>query len=303
MKAGPASHTIALPKKWVEKNNLQKGDTLYVLEKSDTELSITPEMVEQKPLQKEITIKVDGKESGAIQREITSAYINNYSSIVLVGETLSKKAKELREILHHFVALEIAEQTSAKIVAKDLLNLKETSVDKTIRRMDMIIRSIVQDVRKQPGKVQESIEQRDNDINRLYFLMFRLLKGTLTNKQLATELAITSADALSLWYITLSMENIADNLRALGIVVKRSRQDCQHILEGIETAFVDVMKAYYNNDKKLADGVTSRRITIFDEAQAMLKNNCTPETAELAESLRRITTQICNIARAVIDRE
>ena len=84
VKAGAASHTISLPKSWLDKNMLKKGDTLFIIEKSDSELAITPKTGEENTRKKEITIDVDNKGVGSIQREITSAYVNNYSKIPVI---------------------------------------------------------------------------------------------------------------------------------------------------------------------------------------------------------------------------
>jgi len=128
VKAGQASHTISLPKEWLDRHKLKKGDLVYLYEKGDKELMIMPEnKADEQVPQKELTIPVDNKELSTIQREITSAYINNYNTIVLTGSSMTEKTKDIRKMLHDFVALEVADQTSNTIIAKDLLNLKEIS--------------------------------------------------------------------------------------------------------------------------------------------------------------------------------
>ena len=173
VKSGAASHTISLPKQWLDKNALKKGDLVYIVEKTDKELSIMAENTGLKKSNKEITINVEGKDMEAIQRDITSAYINNFNNIIIIGLDSVDKAKDIRRILHDFVALEISEQTSTKIVAQDLLNLKEISIDKTLRRMDMIVRSIMQDsvASIEGNNMFDSVFHRDFDVNKLYFLM------------------------------------------------------------------------------------------------------------------------------------
>ena len=174
VKAGLTSHTISLPKNWIKKNNLKKGDNIYILEKSDKELSIMPEHKKQiASRKKEIIIQVDKKEINTIQREITAAYLNNYGIICLIGDSISNKTKEIRKIIHNFVALEISEHTTKRIIAQDLLNLEEISVEKSINRMDMIVRTMLGDIlRIIDGKkdLYESIYYRDFDVNKLYFL-------------------------------------------------------------------------------------------------------------------------------------
>jgi len=46
VKSGSTSHTIALPKDWLTKNNLKKGDMLYIKEENN-EINISSE--EKKP--------------------------------------------------------------------------------------------------------------------------------------------------------------------------------------------------------------------------------------------------------------
>ncbi|MBN2111673.1 phosphate uptake regulator PhoU [Candidatus Woesearchaeota archaeon] len=307
VKAGQASHTVSLPKEWIKKNKLKKGDTLFLSEKSDSEIVITPKLKEEKPAQKEITIEVDGKSIGSIQREITSAYVNNYSKIYLAGKSLDESSKKLRDVLHHFVALEVDEQTGSRISAQDLLNLKEISIEKTIRRMDMTLRSIMQDSIRFIGNknIKESIEQRDDDVNRLYFLLFRLLKSALNDQKIAANFRITNDEILSTWYLTVNIENIADNAKTINSLADKinDRELLKSVYNDIEKAYVDVMKAYYNKDKKIADEIASRRIDIFTNCSKLLIKTPTAGAAEVIENLRAMATNVCNIARIVIDAE
>jgi len=308
VKAGSASHTVSLPKSWLDKNNLKKGDTIYITEKSDSELAVTAKPGEgSEEEKKEITIEVDGKNIGSIQREITSAYVNNYSKIHLSGKSIDDQAKKLRNVLHHFVALEVDEQTSSKISAKDLLNLQEISIEKTIRRMDMTLRSIMQDSIKSIGSksLKESIEQRDDDVNRLYFLLFRILKSALNNQRIAANFEMSNDEILSTWYLTVNIENIADNAKTLNKLMDKMNDKAllKEAFYEIQRAYEDVMKSHYNKDKKLADEVAGRRIDIFTKCTKLLIKTPTAGASEVIENLKSMTTNVCNIARIVMDAE
>jgi phosphate uptake regulator len=307
VKAGAASHTVSLPKGWVQKNKLKKGDPIFIIERSDSELTVTPKAEDKKQDEREITINVDGKTIGSIQREITSAYVNNYSKIHLAGKSLNEKSKKLRDVLHHFVALEVDEQTGAKISAKDLLNLEEISIEKTIRRMDMTLRSIMQDSIKTIGNkhLHESIEQRDDDVNRLYFLLFRLLKSSLNSRKIADNFRISNNDILSTWYLTVNIENMADSAKSVSSLAPKINDDAllKEAYREIEKAYADVMKAYYNKDKKTADEVAGRRLDIFSKCTQLLIKTPTAGASEVIENLKAMTTNVCNIARIVLDSE
>ena len=62
-----------------------------------------------------------------IKREIYGAYIHNNQTITLLGEDIKEKAKEIQPLIQSLVALEVMEQTSKSIVAKDFLNIDSVS--------------------------------------------------------------------------------------------------------------------------------------------------------------------------------
>ncbi len=296
VKAGPASHTISLPKEWLERNNLTKGATLYIHEQSDNELIITPSLVEpQTTQQKTVTIPVDGKALDTIQREITAAYVNNANTIDLVGESIAKNAKEIRRMLHDFVALEIAEQSPGKISAKDLLNLSEISVDKSLKRMDIIVRTMLQDAKlTASGKdLSESVLFRDYDVNRLYFLLVRLLKSALTNPNLAAQFELNPPSVLKSWMLVHHLEQTADTIKSLckecTKLEAKQRKDSTALIGLLEKDYLDVMKAVHEKNKTLADEVARRR------------QERTSGIPQIAHGCNTLASLISDIARLVID--
>ncbi|HIH43215.1 TPA: phosphate uptake regulator PhoU [Candidatus Woesearchaeota archaeon] len=310
VKSGAASHTISLPKSWLDKNNLKKGDIIYLLEKSDKELVVTPETKPEVKQEKEISINIEKKDLTTIQREITSAYINNYNTIVIHGDGLADQVKDIRKILHDFVALEISELTSTRIVAKDLLNLQEISVDKTVRRMDMIIRSIVQDsIESIDGKnMYESVYYRDFDVNKLYFLMCRILKSSLNDSRVAEKFQITNTQGMASWFLSLNLENIADNSKNICLHLKNLGKDVntkelKEIYKEVEKTYLDAMKAHYNSDRKLADTVAAAREQLFNKCDGFFEKHNSVDVFKVISNIKEMENQICNIARIVIDRE
>ncbi len=300
VKAGQASHTISLPKEWLEKNKLGKGATLYVHEKSDHELVVTPHLAEQAQAdQKTVTIPVEGKALDTIQREITAAYVNNAGTIDLVGEGIAQHAKEIRRMLHDFVALEIAEQTATKISAKDLLNLQEISVDKSIKRMDIIVRTMLNDcLATAHGKdLSESVLVRDYDVNRLYFLLTRLLKSALTNPSAAARFTLTPSAVLRNWMLVHHIEQLADTIKALckdcTTIPAKKREPVAALLQQLAQDYLDTMKAVHENNKELADAVARRHV---ERAPA-----CAALSPDVAHHCSMISSALSDIARLVID--
>jgi len=308
VKAGPSSHTIALPKEWIEKHNLKKGDAIHLRELSETELAIAPKEQKDLPtIAREKLIEIDNKKIDTIQREITAAYLNNYNLITLVGDSISQKAKAIREIVHNFVALEITEQSTKRISAKDYLNLKEISVDKTIKRIDMMIRTMFEDMLLNQGKkIQESLELRDEDINRLYFLLSRLLKSSLSEQSIAKQLELQNKDILTYWQIVHDLESIADHIKQATEIISANTANSKEMFElykQINIAYLDAMKAHYQKDKSLADQVAQKRITINTTAENLATQNKKPAVIQLSENAMSLLMHTINIARQVIDED
>ena len=300
VKAGQASHTISLPKEWLDRHKLKKGDLVYLFEKGDKELIITPESkADEEVPQKEITIPIDNKDLSTIQREITSAYINNYNTIILNGQSITKQTKDIRKMLHDFVALEVADQTANSIIAKDLLNLKEISIDKTLRRMDMLVRSMIQDsiAALDNAELAQSVQVRDYEVNRAYFLLMRLLKSSLANKQIADFFQLSNEKVLSYYYLTINLENFADCAKALSeyLAKEKKKDKVKQVFQSVEKNYLEVMKAYFTKDKKLADGVALQREGLLKEASELPAG-----TAELFKSMVTLTN---NVSRLVMDEE
>lgn len=298
VKAGQASHTISLPKDWLDKNSLKKGDLVYLHEKGDKELVITPESKADDPQpKKEITINVDNKDLSTIHREITSAYINNYNTVSLHGEEITQKTKDIRNMLHDFVALEVADQTAKTITAKDLLNLKEISIDKTVRRMDMLVRSMLQDSIDAIDKKEltQSVVVRDEEVNRAYFLLMRLLKSALNNKATAEHFQLTNDKVLTTYALTINLENFADAAKQLAEAedFSKKKEKTKAVFKQVEKAYLDAMKAYFTQDKKLADQVALGRRELMDQASEL-----PPGSAEL---FKNMVTMANNVAKLVID--
>lgn len=287
VKAGPSSHTISLPKHWLVKHKLGKGSSVVLIEQG-AGMIVTPDPNELKPIDREKVIEIDKKALDTIGRELASAYMNNYRTIVFSGDDVQKNAKELRRLLRDFAGLEIVEQGARRLVAQDLLNLKEVSIDKTLRRMDMTIRSMFED--SLSGVSAEGIALRDYDVNRMFFLVSRLVKGSLRDSALAAHFMMTNDQLFESWRFAHALEGVADGLKhAVAIGLKQN-----DVCKVISALYHDAVKAYFANDAVLADAVARKRAVKLAVAK-------TPAQTELNAQFSRMLDEIGTIALTVID--
>lgn len=301
---GKSSFVVSLPSKWVSKYNLKKGDVVYVSEDFG-ELRLAPGNVDKTKDQKEVKINVDGKNSAALKREIISAYINNYNVIYIEGKELKEKAKDVRDILHGLVALEIMEETGNKIVAKDFLDMHDIKFDNLIRKIDVTLRSMFLDLKEHYDEdANELFDQRDDDINRLVFLVFRTVKYVMKDASLMRSLNVGPDELLNIWLMTFNMEKIADEVKRISRFlgkVKLSKEKMKTligIIAKMEEAYLSTMKSFYNKDRELAYKVAGRKKGIMIDIDKFFKaNKSNNAVISITEKMRSNVSLIHAITR------
>ncbi len=284
VKSGTSSHTVSLPKNWLEKNSLSKGDLIYIDEENN-QLKISLKSKKAQKQKKEFSIEIDANDIGTIRRKTISAYINNYNIFTFHGKSLNEKLEDIKKILDNFLALETVEQTATKLVVKDFLNLEEFSISNTIRRMDMLTRSIITDAKK--GKKEtDALNIRDFEIDKLFFLMSRLTRSNLSDP--GSE--ISNIDSLSTWWLAKNLESVADSAKNIS---KYYDGEISKIYDEAEQYYLNCIKSYVKKDKELADSLIKKRMDILQKT-----DNVKGEQKFLLKSFIKNSR---NIAKIILD--
>ncbi|MBI2139876.1 phosphate uptake regulator PhoU [Candidatus Woesearchaeota archaeon] len=316
---GKNSHIITLPKSWVEKNNIQKGDVLS-LHEQDQGLLISAAGAVNARNDRSITVSADGKELSRIKLEIYSAYLNNYNIIEVIGKDISSLAQGIKGIIHGLAGLEVLEQTSTKVVAKDLLNLQEISIKAIIRRMDIITKSMIEDTLHclkdcecyddadaQCKSLHENIGSRDKDINRLYYLAYRVIYGALRDSQAAAQLKAAPLQLQQDYLIIVRLERIADQMKGIAADLPRSnitgqsRKELTALQQALFDRYSDTMKAYYTNNKETAFTIEVSNASVIEKLENFLTNHTGRCIGKKGKQSPSALTYSCMGAARIID--
>ena len=302
---GSSSHVLSLPSYWLKKNRLCKGDCLYVHEGVNGDLVISNDLKEERHL-KNITIFADNKRTERLSREILAAYINNYDTIKIIGDDLSSVMKDLRRILHSFVALEIIEEDNKKVVAKDFLNMRDVSVPENIRRMDIIIRGMMSDMKKCVYEdCSDSIYQRDFDVNRFSFLLLRAVNGAVEDPNIAKLLNVKSSELMSIRLLSVNLEDVGDELKRVARFLSSQDLDVKLkkslliLFSDVEKAYLNVMKAYYTKDVELAFEIDFWKDDFVDKCNKLYDKHPVSGFARILERLKKMSSGISNLAGVI----
>ncbi|MBW2992648.1 hypothetical protein KY345_05515 [Candidatus Woesearchaeota archaeon] len=285
VKTGAETFTLSLPKEWVKRNKLNKGDLLFI-NQNKSFLEIRPAEGSEEKEEKEATITIDNKDISTIRRETISAYINNFNRLTFIGESLSGKLGEIRKLLHNFLALEVIEHTDKRLVVKDYLDLKEFSLDSIIRRMDMLVRSIIIDSKNSFEKkgVHETLKLRDYEVDKLFFLLNRLLRSR----------DINSKQAIAYFWMAKTLESISDEIKEVSEDFEKADKAVLKKLEAVEDYYKEAVKAYMKKDRELADKLIAQKNEIVDDLGKIKEK-------AIAARLKNMTANARNIAKIALD--
>jgi len=325
---GKNSYVLSLPKPWVEKNKLQKGDLISIEEAKDGLFLKTNSTETLKEEPKSIVIEAENKSPDILRTEIVSAYLNNYNMIEVISKDLKNKAPEIKSMLQNLSGLEIINQSSTRIVAKDLIDIKEIPIKTLIRRMDNIARAMLEDTFNCfCGKEDaESIIHRDEDVNRLHFLTSRIIRGALKDVRIANSLQTNSLRLHSDHTVTTMIERIADNTKRICRYIGDTKvsgkwsEEMKTLFNSIKQSYFDVMRSYHTNDEKIALEVEKRNKEIIVACDSFFEKhyhkdlkftngdgkgvcNFRPAcaaTAKIVENMKAMASSVKYIARTVI---
>ncbi|MFH1505395.1 MAG: AbrB/MazE/SpoVT family DNA-binding domain-containing protein [archaeon] len=309
IKFGKNSYVISLPKDWIQENKLTKGKVLYVSEKNNDLVVSLKEGPEKKDNVK--VIELENKPLKHIKAEIMAAYLTNYNIVEIHGNSMRDKAGDIKDILHDLVGVEILEQTANKIVAKDLIDIKEISIQKMIRRLDLLLRGMMEDSINEMDKVHckecgmcNSIDQRDKDVNRLHYLARRVIRNAMSDPRLARFFNISSVDLMASYVIISSLEKIGDQIKRITrtykafTISRKAIKSLKEIYTQLFDGYKEVMKAYYKRDVEVSFKTEINKAIVLDLNTFFLKH---PEaaTSQAIEYMKEIENNIRKIAREI----
>lgn len=311
IKFGNSSFVVSLPNTWVKKNNIKKGDSVFFEENNYNEL-IFRTSNNPKKYKKRILINATNKELIEIEREVTANYIKGFNTIEVLDENMYSRSKTIRNILQNLIGLEILEQTQKRLIAKDLSDIDSIPILGLVKRIDIIIRSMMLDSfnlltsnKKEKDEKFLSIYDRDNDINRLVFLAFRVLRFLLDNPSFAAKKNITNQKIFSYFIIFENLEKLADSVKRRSRLIisadhnQEYNKELMSLLKNLEDYYLDCMKAFINNDAKLALQIGSQKDKFIKTHKNLLEKYNDVNTALIYELLNSTLVYIRNIARSI----
>jgi len=218
-KVGHSTLTVSLPSRWVNEVGLKQGDTIFFSTEKDNSLKIMPTgSTNPKKDTSKCTINSDlCDDGGMLERVIVGCYIVGRDAITIAS---SKKITtghiaETRVAVQKLMGLDIVEETSNKIVLQCFIDPTKFPLPTLLKRLFVIVSTMQTEAMEAFVKfdieIAEEVIKREDEADRMYWLIVRLLHLVQEDASILDELGLDEP-TLVLGYriIAKYFETIAD---------------------------------------------------------------------------------------------
>ena len=256
-----SSILVSLPKEWVDAHNIGKGSQIQI-ETAENSLSITAG--EGKKMSKEIEIEYPLPIEENIAANITGAYLLGYDVITIRGKsTISVKDREvIRESMRRLVGMEILDEDASNVNGQFLLDETSLNPEKIFKRMSSIALGMFNEtlsaLRTDDKTNLQTIPNRDDEINRQYFLLVRFIRSTMVDRRLAGIFNLENIDILDYRIAGNILETAGDTIVDLSKSISETslsssdQKKIYDIAKDIETIQKKSIDAFITNNRSLA---------------------------------------------------
>ncbi|MFB0563560.1 MAG: PhoU domain-containing protein [Candidatus Lokiarchaeia archaeon] len=282
---GGSSSLISLPKNWVKKNGIKKGDTLMVEEFPNGDLRIY-RTHQLNRLQEVPEINIDNLGKKELEAIIMGNYLMgiDYFKITTSLESLStSKRKIISKSLKNLLGFRVISESPSSIGIKNVLDPSNFNVREEAKRLGILtffmLKDLIQALKEKNFEAAKEIIDQDEEMDRSYLIMRRLLMIACNNAVVAKKIGVEDSNFVIVWSIILKkIETVADNI--VEIIKILDSLDFTKIPEEIFDQFIKIggqllflfdafLKLYY--DKDFEGTFDVRGLDLFSE----MKNNLT----------------------------
>jgi phosphate uptake regulator len=205
--------------------------------------------------------------------------------------------------------MEIIEETATKIVAKDLLDIQEISLDNIVRRIDIITRSMLADAATLDPKNAESIMGRDKEVNRLSLLGFRTARAATDNPRLLKLFNTNYWNVMIAKQVITYLERFADQVKRVMRTAATEKLDAKlrtellRMIKAFSERYLAIMKIYYEKNKAASFKAETAARALLKDCESLIKNHHSVTVAKLVEYFQHMVGSMKGILRNVMEQD
>lgn len=307
---------VCLPKDWATRTGLARSSVVSLSETADGRLVIDAKYSAEKAPQVVVI-----RPTPLLDREIVGKYLLGYDIIrVEAKDRISTEDREcIKQASSRLIGLEIVEEDYSKIVLQCLLEPSAYPPEKILQREHSIASSMHRDavtaLIEGDAHLAKNVIARDNEVDRLYFLLVRILRTVIRNPGLSEKLGILPIDCLDYRLTASLVEAIGDQsvqIAALAVKLENANvaKELAQLLLKLHTvafeAHENALKSLFTRDIALAESVQNdikNVSSLYGEIESVVQTkyvDMAPQFLAAATSISRIYDHSVDIADLVM---
>lgn len=309
-----SSLLISLPSEWIKNNNLRKGSIITIEINNDSSISLFPPEIASGEV-KEVTIPYHSTSMDSIVNQIYGAYLLGYDYIRIRGISSIKfeDRDTIKYAMRKLVGLEIVDEDGSNITSQFLLDATTLDAAKILRRMNSIVAGMCRDImaglRVKENNMEKLIIHRDDEVDRQYFLLVRLIRSAMLNQRLAHKLNLSNIDILDYRIAANHLESAGDYITDFALAIPQISHirlvneitDAGLLIEKMQeksvSAFVNKNRTEYIEIVKIYNKFNAIMNSIKELSANMESRNNTQSTIAILNSIYSLD----KIARCWVD--
>ena len=210
---GGSTYTVSLPKGWATENDVSSGTEVEFYSEDDM-LLLTP--------QSEDGHTMGGLDISELQdedeltRAVMTMYVSGFDVINLETDRMTaEQRRTIRDATQGLVGLEVIEEMPDKMVLQDLLDSSELSIENAVTRMRLVSLTMLEDAVEalitDDDQLAHDVIERDDDVDRLWYMTSRVFRTVLRNPTAANEIGFARETCFDYQSSARQLERIADH--------------------------------------------------------------------------------------------
>jgi phosphate uptake regulator len=284
------TYLVTIPKAWAKRVGLDAGSVVSYEERQDGRLLLSPKIDEERP---PLEVALDA--SPFVRREIIERYLLGYDIIrVQSKDSLTPDVREeVRRTTKRLVGLEVLEEDAKKIVLQCLVEPSLLNPERILRRLEMLSMPMqldaVQSFVSSNGEFARGVIERDEEVDRWYFLLVRLVRAAISDTYLLEKIKVSSVDCLDYRLLASYIENFAD----YAVTIAENTQGAVAIPREVEALLGKIGSAVNSMYKDAVGSVLSRDLK--------LASSVAPQFKELKKQLAAAESKVAGSTRPLVN--
>jgi phosphate uptake regulator len=260
---------------------------------------------------KDLVIPYPSVSMDMLVNQVYGGYLLGYDMIrIKASSQISfEDADRIKKAMRKLVGLEIVDEDGFHISAQFLLDADTLDAEKILRRMSAIVAGMYRDMLeairlKQNSNIRKVISGRDDEVDRQYFLLVRLIRSAMMDQRLAGKLNLSNIDILDYRIAANLLESAGDYIVDLANAIDLSRiKAVDQIVEAgvlVEKMHEKSVIAFVNKNRSESNGVV-KMYDNFMEVINSIKSSVDSNNLESTVAVLNLIYSMDKIARCWVD--